>query len=126
MRKRTNVEIAYSLLKDSKEPIPFYELWQQIVNEHEYSEAEGHDLISRFYTALMMDGRFVNIGDNVWNLRERVNFDDIALPLSDVYTFEDEGSEEDDDAPEIIYFDDENPEDDPEDKIKEIISGEEN
>ena len=31
--------------------------------------------ISFFYTNLTLDGRFVNVGDNKWNLRERVKFE---------------------------------------------------
>jgi len=127
MRKRTNIEIAYALLKENTEKvgISFFDLWQHVVNENEYTEEEGHEMVSKFYTALMIDGRFVNTGDNTWQLRERMLFDEIALPLNEVYTDDDELSEDDDDAPEIIYFDDENTEEDPEGKIKEIISGEE-
>lgn len=127
MRKRTNIEIAYALLKENTEKlgISFFDLWQQIVNENEYSEAEGHDMVSKFYTALMMDGRFVNTGDNTWQLRERMMFDSIVLPLNEVYTEDDELSEDDDDAPEILYFDDESREEDAEGIIKEIISSEE-
>ncbi|MFA5485873.1 MAG: DNA-directed RNA polymerase subunit delta [Bacilli bacterium] len=127
MRKRTNIEIAYALLKENTEKvgISFFDLWQHVVNENEYTEEEGHEMVSKFYTALMMDGRFVNTGDNTWQLRERMLFDEIALPLNEVYTDDDELSEDDDDAPEIIYFDDENTEENPEGKIKEIISGEE-
>ena len=115
MRKRTNIEIAYELLKENKEALPFHELWQGVVNEHEYSEEEGQELISKFYTALMMDGRFVNLGDNVWNLREHVLFADIDLPLNEVYSDIDESDEDDEeDAFEIEYFEDdaEEPKDD--------------
>ncbi|MFA5659831.1 MAG: DNA-directed RNA polymerase subunit delta [Bacilli bacterium] len=122
MRKRTNIEIAYDLLKEKGTALPFYELWQKIVNEHEYSEAQGHDMISKFYTSLLMDGRFVNLGDNTWELRERVLFDDIALPLSEVYTDLEETEEDDEDeAPEILYFDDESTEIDPEKELKTIV-----
>lgn len=128
MKKRTNIEIAYTLLKAQDAALPFFELWQKVVNENEYSEAQGHDLISKFYTALLLDGRFVNLGDNTWQLRERVKYDDVALPLSEVYTGsdEDEESEEDEDeAPEIIYFEEEAGEFDPEAKVKTIISNDE-
>lgn len=125
MRKRTNVEIAYALLKEKGTPLSFYEIWQHIVNEHEYSESEGHDLIAKFYTVLVMDGRFVNLGDNTWELRERVLFDEIALPLNEVYTDIEEGDEEEeDDAPEILYFEDEENDEDPVDKVKTILDGE--
>ena len=112
MRKRTNIEIAYSLLKEKGEALSFQELWQSIVNEHEYSEVEGNDLISKFYTALMMDGRFVNLGDNVWNLREHVLFADIDLPLNEVYSDIDEpDEEEDEEGSGFEYFDDESEDD---------------
>ncbi len=125
MRKRTNIEIAYTLLKEKGASLAFYELWQSIVNEHEYSEAEGHNLISKFYTALMMDGRFVNLGDNIWDLRDHVLFDDIDLPLSEVYSDLEDGEEDDDDeASEIAYFDEEES-DDTESKGKEAAPDEE-
>lgn len=125
MKKRTNIEIAYALLKENGEPLSFYELWQSIVNEREYNESEGHDLISRFYTALTMDGRFVNLGDNMWALRENVLFDDIALPLNEVYTEVDEAEdEEEDEGPEILYFDDEESAGDAEEKVKNALAEE--
>lgn len=109
MKKRTNIEIAYELLKKQGAALSFQELWQSIVNEHEYSEAEGNELISKFYTALMMDGRFVNLGDNTWNLREHVVYADLDLPLNEVYSDLDESDEEDDEevGSGIEYFDEE-------------------
>ncbi len=108
MKKRTNIEIAYDLLKTKGGPLSFVDLWQSIVNEHEYSEADGQKQISKFYTLLMMDGRFVNLGDNVWTLREFVPFDEIELQLSEVYSDIEEGEEEDEEeTPEIVYFEEE-------------------
>lgn len=127
MKKRTNIEIAYEILKEKGEALSFYELWQGIVNEHEYNEAEGHDLISRFYTALTIDGRFVNLGDNMWTLRQNVKFDDIALPLNEVYTEDDEESdeeEEEDEGPEIQYFDDESDEREADAKLRDTLEQE--
>ncbi len=111
MKKRTNIEIAYDLLKDKGGSLSFIDLWQKIVNEHEYSEAQGHEEISKFYTLLIMDGRFVNLGDNVWTLREFVPFDEIELQLSEVYSDIEEGDEEDEEeAQEISYFEEEDSE----------------
>lgn len=108
MKKRTNIEIAYDLLKTKGGSLSFIELWQSIVNEHEYSEAQGHEEISKFYTLLIMDGRFVNLGDNIWTLRELVPFDEIELQLSEVYSDIEEGDEEDEEeTQEISYFSDE-------------------
>ncbi len=116
MKKRTNIEIAYELLKNKGGSLSFVELWQSIVNEHEYSEAQGHEEISKFYTLLIMDGRFVNLGDNVWTLRELVPFDEIELQLSEVYSDIEEGDEEEDeDAPEISYFDEDESEENKQD-----------
>lgn len=126
MKKRTNIEIAYDLLQTKGTSLPFFDLWQAIVNEHEYSETEGHDYISRFYTALLLDGRFVNLGDNTWDLRERVLFDDITLSVNEVYTdIDEDGEEDDEDAPEIIYFDEEGSEEDVETKVKTIVESDE-
>ena len=51
--------------------------------------------ISFFYTNLTLDGRFVNVGDNKWNLRERVTFDKVHIDMNEIYVDDEEEISED-------------------------------
>ena len=48
----------------------------------------------------MLDGRFVTLGENIWDLRSRHTFDKVHIDMKDVYSdveTEDEDSEEQED-----------------------------
>lgn len=65
------LDVAYEIVSQRTEPITFKELVAQIVAELNLSEEECAKRISRFYTNLMLDGRFVTLGENTWDLRSR-------------------------------------------------------
>lgn len=97
--RESKTDIAYRLLSKKKKERGFYELWEDVKNElakvREPEELENiDDDISFFYTNLTLDGRFVNVGDNKWNLRERVTFDKVDIDMSDIYMDEEESDEE--------------------------------
>ena len=89
----------------------FYDLWEEVKAELakvvEPEELENIDEdISFFYTNLTLDGRFVNVGENKWNLRERVTFDKVHIDMNDIYAEEDEDEiSEDEEANEYIADD---------------------
>jgi DNA-directed RNA polymerase subunit delta len=72
-------------------------LWEEVCVQKDYSEEEKIYLMSVFYTNLSLDGRFVNVRDNTWDLRERVLYDDVHLSMYDFYTTEDEEDDEESD-----------------------------
>ena len=89
-------DVAYSILKSTKKTMSFYDLWDKVVEKMQFaSEDEANQLISYFYTNLTIDGRFVNVGDNKWDLRERVPYDKVHIDMNEIYQ-EDEDEEEDD------------------------------
>lgn len=95
--RESKTDIAYRIMQKRKKEIGFYELWDKIKEElakelapEDLEEVEND--ISFFYTNLTLDGRFVQLADNKWNLRERVKFDDIHMDMNDIYQ-EDEESE---------------------------------
>ena len=56
--------------------------------------------VSYFYTQLTLDGRFVTLGENVWDLRIRHTFDKVHIDMNEVYSEDEEELEfipEDDD-----------------------------
>ena len=85
MKLKTTLSVAYTILKERKEPLEFQLLWKEINKIQKYTEEQIADEMTRFYTNLMFDGRFVNLGNNVWDLRDRVKHEDIALELKTVY-----------------------------------------
>jgi len=105
IERESKTDIAYRLMSKKKKslPINFYELWEKVKEElakvlEQEEMINIEEDISFFYTNLTLDGRFVNVGENKWNLRENVTFDKVHLDPNEVYTEEDDviESEEED------------------------------
>ena len=60
----------------------------------DFDEEEKDEKESLFYTNITLDGRFITIGENNWDLRSRHKFDEVHIDMNDIYTDEDEESEE--------------------------------
>src|SRR6476620_2199046 len=63
------IEMAYDLLVERNEPIPFKDLISELATLHHLSKAEVAKRIAQFYTDLNVDGRFTSLGDNRWGLK---------------------------------------------------------
>lgn len=76
----------YDILLNSKEQTDFYALADQVFKEGEI-EADNGETLARLYTTLSLDGRFLNVGHNLWALRNWYPLDqredDIAKTLGD-------------------------------------------
>ena len=96
MSNRSLLDVAYEIIIECSSPITFQDLWAKVC------EVEGNDVeakqgkIGKFYTALLTDGRFVNLGDNTWNLRARYTFDKVHIDMSECYTEEEDDREPED------------------------------
>lgn len=99
MSNKSMVDIAYDYAKQFKDPVPFKDLWAEVVKELELSEEEAKAKIGIFYTNLSLDCRFHSASDNTWMLRSRMSFDDATADLffvkDDVKDSEDEDEDED-------------------------------
>ncbi|MFN7252067.1 MAG: DNA-directed RNA polymerase subunit delta [Anaerobacillus sp.] len=69
IQEMSMIEIAYDLMKDTKQPFVFGDLVKQIAEIKGMSESEVMDRISYLYTDLNVDGRFICLGENRWGLR---------------------------------------------------------
>ncbi len=112
--KESKTDIAYRVMQKKKKERGFYDLWEDVKAELAKTmtpeELENIDEdISFFYTNLTLDGRFVNVGDNKWNLRERVTFDKVHIDMNDIYAEdeEEENPEEDEENAKDEYISDE-------------------
>lgn len=90
MVKQSNVDIAYDIVSANGSPITFADLWAKLCEVNNYTEQEATRKIGSFYTSLLLDGRFVNLGDNTWDLRSRYTFDKVTLDVNECYSEDDE------------------------------------
>ena len=77
---------AFDYISKSKEQVSFKDLWAYICESAGLNEEESAKKISSFYTNLMLDGRFVTLGENQWDLRSRHTFDKVHIDMKDVYS----------------------------------------
>lgn len=85
MERLSMVETAYRILKEEKKKLCFKELWIRVSEHLEYNEEQKEEKIAFFYTDLSLDGRFVTLGENEWDLRERNTFDKVHIDMNDIY-----------------------------------------
>jgi DNA-directed RNA polymerase subunit delta len=82
------LDIAYDYISSLDNPCTFNDLWSHIVSEANLSNEESTNKVARFYTNLMLDGRFVFLGDNLWDLRTRQTFAKVHIDMKDAYSDE--------------------------------------
>jgi len=113
------LDFAYEVISQAEAlPISFKELWEKVFKKAGLTKEEAKHQISRFYTNLSLDGRFVALTDNFWDLRSNHTFDKVHIDMNDVYTdVETSGEEDEEEAEYLEILDEEKPEKDvPEDE----------
>lgn len=84
-KNESMVDVAYSILKERQYEISFKELYDEVSSKLEFDEGIKSDKISKFYTNLSLDGRFVNLKEGNWDLRERHKYDDVHIDMNSFY-----------------------------------------
>lgn len=85
-KNESMVDVAYSIVKESANPVSFQNLFKQVVAKLELSPEEANSKIAVFYTNLSLDGRFVDLQDNEWDLRERQTYDKVHIDINEIYS----------------------------------------
>lgn len=83
--EKSFLEYAYEKISTSKKALSFNEVWDYVAEHAGLDEATKNNKVAQFYTDLMLDGRFVTLGNNTWDLRERQTFDKVHIDMRDVY-----------------------------------------
>ena len=108
------LDLAFDYVSEQKQQSKFQDIWNYCVEKAGLSEEEASAKVSRFYTNLMLDGRFVTLGENEWDLRIRHKFEKVHIDMSEVYsdveTFDDDSEEEEEEAEYNKAFEEENEE----------------
>ena len=97
MSEKSFLELAVEVIKESKEPLAFKELFDRTIAKAglTLSESEQRRQMSNLYTQLTFDGRLFSV-DNKWDLKDRHKFEQYYRDLSAL----DDGDEESDDEEE--------------------------
>jgi DNA-directed RNA polymerase subunit delta len=96
MNNKSLLDYGFDVLSASSEPVKFIDLFKKSLELSglELSEAELKVRMSKFYTQLSLDGRFITLTDNFWDLRSRHVFEKVHLDMIDAYSDEDEEVDE--------------------------------
>lgn len=96
MNEKSLLDYGFDVLNASKDPLKFVDLFNAAVKASgiELADSEIKNRMSRFYTQLSLDGRFVTLTDNFWDLRSRHVFEQVHLDMIDAYSDEDEEIDE--------------------------------
>ena len=118
---KSNLDVAYELVSNKRKPVEFSKLWEEVSQIQGLSEEEAKGKASKFYTALSLDGRFITLGENTWDLRSRYTFDKVHIDMNEVYVddIEDDEKEVDENASEKELFGDDDDDEDSEDEDSE-------
>ncbi|MCD8195123.1 MAG: DNA-directed RNA polymerase subunit delta [Coprobacillus sp.] len=98
------LDVAYDyLLNVSKGETPFSKIWEYVKEKCEMTNEEANSRIAQFFTNFQLDGRFVTVGENVWDLRERQTFDKVHIDMRDVYNDVEDTDKDEEDEEEVAY-----------------------
>ena len=98
--KKSMVDVAYDLMSTKKKAIVFLKLWEEVCQVMAFTKQQEEDNIAQFYSDLSLDDRFVKVGENKWDLRERHTYHEVVVDTEEILIDEeaDDDYEEDDAA----------------------------
>ena len=98
------LDYAFDFVNQSKEPVSFKDLWAYVVKESQIDDELAARKVSSFFTNLLLDGRFVTLGENTWDLRSRHPFKEVHHDMKAFYAAEEADDANDEmDEDEIAY-----------------------
>lgn len=92
--KKSMIEVAYQVLTNNNGAMPFVDLWKDVSQKMGFTQTQFEDNIAQFYTDLSLDGRFLNMSQNTWDLRSRHTYSESVMDTDSIAIDEDEEDEE--------------------------------
>ena len=83
--KGSMIDVAYALMLKKKKAISFQKLWQEVSEVKGFTKDQELEKQSLFYTNITLDGRFITVGENQWDLRSRHKFEEVHIDMNDIY-----------------------------------------
>lgn len=94
---KSMVDIAYDALIAAKGAMSFYDMFDKVQELRNFDSEAIDEKRSLFYTNVTLDGRFITLGENLWDLRERHLFSEVHIDMNDIYSDDDDDDAEVDD-----------------------------
>ena len=80
--KKSMIDVAYELMSKKKKAMTFAKLWEEVTQALGMDEMQKEEAIAHFYSDLSLDTRFLHVGDNKWDLRNRHTFNETIIDTS--------------------------------------------
>ena len=96
--EKSFIDMAYTLLNEKNDTMNLYDIIDEFKALGHYEDDEIENRIVQFYTDLNTDGRFFNVGENQWGLRDWYSVADIEekiAPTIQKFDILDDDDEED-------------------------------
>ncbi|MDW4404212.1 DNA-directed RNA polymerase subunit delta [Staphylococcus saprophyticus] len=96
--EKSFIDMAYTLLNEKNDTMNLYDIIDEFKALGHYEDEEIENRIVQFYTDLNTDGRFLNVGENIWGLRDWYSVADIEekiAPTIQKFDILDDDDEED-------------------------------
>ena len=77
--KKAMIDIAFDLMKTKKKAVTFLKIWEEVCQIAGFTKQQEEDNIAQFYSDLSLDDRFVCVGENRWDLRERHTYHEVVV-----------------------------------------------
>lgn len=94
--EKSFINHAYDVVKESKEPLTFKAIFDEVVSRSGLTEndIDVKRSMSQLYTQLTFDGRFALVEDNKWDLRERHTYNETHKPINEINDDDDTQSDD--------------------------------
>ena len=92
--KKSMIDIADQIMGDHPGSIPFIDLWTEVSKDMGFNQVQFEDNIAQFYTDLSLDGRFLSLPGNTWDLRSRHKYSESVMDTDSIAIDEDSDEEE--------------------------------
>ena len=119
---KSMLESAHEFIHGKKKAVTFKEIWQYVQKQTDEKESLQ---LGRFYKLLTLDGRFVALCSNKWDLKERYTYKELYDDARGVFREVEAPDEAGEDSEEDPFNEDGESEDEHEDKPKKRKTDEE-
>ncbi len=74
MNKKSMIDVAYEVIEEEYRAFSFKELYDKVTTILEFDDETKTRNIGIFYTQLTVDGRFLCLTNNTWDLKDRHSY----------------------------------------------------
>lgn len=91
--RKSMIDVAYEIMSQENGSMPFIDLYTKVSKEMGYNSSQFDDNIAQCYTDLSLDGRFLNLEGNCWDLKTRHTYSESVMD-TDSIAIDEDGDEE--------------------------------